>query len=355
MDDKLKLGIIGAGGIVAKYHLPNLKKSSDIDVTLISGRKTTRLEFLCSKYHIPNYTRDYDAVIADPTIDAVLVATPHPLHASWALKAVRAGKHVLVEKPLCVEMEEANDLVEAVKSYDATVLVMPHFTDLYFVLRDLVNKGTVGKISSARCRVSHGGPETYYADISKIFGEPTNDDLWFLDPGQAVYGALFDMGGYAVSTLVALFGSAARVTAIVKTVDKPTLVEDTAVLLLEFHNGTTAVAETSWCDPAQSNELNIYGTTGKLVVPDLNKPVLTHIYPTSLVSNSDSTRSRRIKIGRDRYVSSSVHRHFTQCINKRMQPPLANTYTARHVVEILLAGITSSREKRAVPIHTTMQ
>jgi predicted dehydrogenase len=355
MDNKLKLGIIGAGGIVAKFHLPALKKIPDIDVVLISGRKTTRLEYLCKQYHIPNYTRDYNEVIDDPTIEAIIIATPHPLHVTWALKAVKAGKHVLIEKPLCVDMNEANDLAAEVQRSNCTVLTMPHFTDTYFLLRDLIQKDTVGRISNARCRVCHGGPETYYYEVSKIFGEPNKDDLWFLDADRAIFGALFDMGSYAVSTLVVLLGSVSRVSAFVKTFEKHTHLEDTAVLLLEFSNGATAVAETSWCDPTQSWELSIYGTTGKLVIGNLNDPVLMHVYPTSFDSISDPTRTKRIRISKDKYVSRSVHEHFLKCLHERVQPPLSNIYLARHVTEILLAGIRSARENRSVSVHSIFQ
>ena len=113
---KLKLGVIGAGGIVCRMHLPDLAQGSDFEVSVIGGRREHRLKHQCQEFDIPRWTQDYDAIIADGTLDAILVGTPHPLHVSWGVKALEAGKHVLMQKPLCGEMDEANQFVEAAEA-----------------------------------------------------------------------------------------------------------------------------------------------------------------------------------------------------------------------------------------------
>src|SRR5690625_1087593 len=92
---KIRFGIIGAGGIAAKMHLPELAAEDDrCEVVLLAGRRESRLRTLCDRFGVENYTTDFSAVLADPQIDAVCIATPHPLHVEWGVKALEAGKHV---------------------------------------------------------------------------------------------------------------------------------------------------------------------------------------------------------------------------------------------------------------------
>ncbi len=99
----IRFGIIGAGGIAAKMHLPELAAESDrARVTLIAGRKQSRLDLLKSLLNVSRTTTRFEDVIADDQVDAVIVATPHPHHVRWGIEALRAGKHVLMQKPLCV-------------------------------------------------------------------------------------------------------------------------------------------------------------------------------------------------------------------------------------------------------------
>src|SRR5690349_17491821 len=98
MPGKFRIGIIGAGGIAAKLHLPEVaEEAGRAQVTLISGRKESRLRTLADKWGVPGITQSYDDVIADDKIDGVIVATPHPSHVEWGVKALRAGKHVYMQ------------------------------------------------------------------------------------------------------------------------------------------------------------------------------------------------------------------------------------------------------------------
>src|SRR5262249_21493925 len=130
--DRLRIGVIGAGGIVARLHLPDLAKNEAFEVALISGRKESRLRYLCNTFQIPRWTQRYEDVIADESLDVVLVGTPHPQHVPWGIRAIEAGKHVLMQKPLCGEMVEADAFVAAVEKSDRTVLCMPHFNNAIY-------------------------------------------------------------------------------------------------------------------------------------------------------------------------------------------------------------------------------
>jgi predicted dehydrogenase len=345
----IRFGIIGAGGIVAKLHLPELAAMGpEVEVALIAGRKESRLRTLMEKFSIQAFTTRYEDVLADDRIDAVIVATPHTQHASWAVAALRAGKHVLIQKPLCDSMAEADRLVEQAEEGDRVALAMPHFMPMVYDFRRRIDEGAIGRVGSARCRTSHGGPDVYYKEIAAIFGEAPPDDLWFFDARQASVGALFDMGVYAVANLVALMGTARSVIAATTTFDKPTTLEDTAALVIRFESGAVGVAETSWCDPARTWELSVHGTAGKLVAHDRADQCL-HYLPLAFNSDRAPVEKRPLHVGTG---AGNVHEHFVDCVRHGRRPPLSHVRAARHVTEILLAGLESGRTGRAVEIRT---
>jgi predicted dehydrogenase len=347
----LRIGIIGAGGIASKLHLPQLAALPDVRVTRLSGRSEHRLRLLAQRFAVPRWSHDYHDLLDDPEIDAVVVALPHPLHVPVALEALAAGKHLLVQKPLCDRLDDADRFVEAVEASDRVVLCLPHLAPAVYAARQLVREGRIGKLSGASGRSSHGGPEVYYAEVRDTFGE-TGNDLWFFDARRASVGALFDMGVYATSQLVAVAGSVVSVFGRTATLDKPTTLEDTAILLLEFEHGVLGTMETSWCDPARTSFLHVHGTRGKLTSPGHAGNPLTFWEPGSYTREDVPPVPHTIDVAP--FDLGNAHRHFVDCIRQGRQPPLSNARTARHVTEVLLAGLESARTGRPVPIRSRL-
>ena len=348
----MNVGIIGAGGIAQKLHLPQLAGLPDFKVTHLAGRKEHRLRQLAEQYQVPHWTTNYEDLLADDSLDAVIIALPHPMHVSIGLEVLAAGKHLLMQKPLCADMREADAFVEAAEKSDKTILCLPHFSAEVYAARQLLHEGAIGKPSGAHCRVSHGGPEVYYAEIRDNFGEE-DEGLWFFEPGAAAVGALFDMGVYAVAALVAVMGTVTSVTGRVTTVDKPTTLEDTATLLLEFANGALGTAETGWCDPARTWQMRVHGTTGKLENPGHEGTALTRWEPGSYTREDEPAVPHSIDTAP--FERGNVHAHWLNCIRESRQPELSHAHAARHVTEILLAGLESSHTGQRIVIHSTAE
>lgn len=350
---ELRVGIIGAGGIASKLHLPEMQTVPDARVVVLGGRRRSRLETLCRKFDVPRYTQDYEAIVADPDIDAVIIALPHPLHVTWGLKALAAGKHVHMQKPLSTSLEEADRFVEAVEAGDRTVLALPYVSrPPVLAAREMVQRGELGTVASAHARHSHGGPEVYYATIQTILEEEPEDDLWFFDADKADVGALFDMGVYAIAHLVATLGSVKAVTARLTTVAKPTRLEDTAALILDFVSGALGTAETGWCDGARTGEFSLHGTEGKLVYTGPDQP-LAFYRPTSKVD--EDAPLMRTDVDLSGYPVENSHQHWARCIREGIQPPLCNARMARHVTEIMLAGKESSQRGCVVEVRSRLE
>lgn len=349
----LRVGVVGAGGIAAKLHLPEMKTVEDAEVTVVSGRRQTRLETICRKFDVPRWTQNYDEVVGNPDLDGVIISLPHPLHVEWGLKALDAGKHVFMQKPLSTSLDEADRFVRSAEASDRTVLALPYVSKPHVLAaREFAQQGKLGTVSAAHARHSHGGPEVYYAGIQEILEEEPEDALWFFDAEQADVGAVFDMGVYAIANLVTILGSVRAVTARCTTVAKPTKLEDTAALLLDFENGALGTAETGWCDPARSTEFSVHGTEGKVV--SLGRGgTLTHFRPGSKTDEDAALIEEEVDLAK--YPQQNAHQHWAACIRQGGQPPLSNARTARHVTEIMLAALQSSREQRSVGIDSRVE
>ena len=343
----INVGILGAGGIAALSHLPEIAATPGMQVTHICGRRESRLRLLCQRFNVPRYSTSWDDLLNDEALDGVIVALPHPLHAEAGLAVLRRGKHLFMQKPLCTTLDEADQLVAASEARAGQVVYCrPSFDALVYDMKRRIDAGDIGLVSGALARHSHGGPEIYYAEVTDAFEEPrVEDDFWFFDADQAAGGALIDMGVYAIATLVALLGRATAVTARMTTVSKPTPLEDTATLILEFAGGALATAETGWCDPARSSFLRVHGTAGKLVK---DGDAIQYLQPGSL--DREWAEPLVETIAPQPYPEQ--HAEWRDCILAGVQPQLSHLWAARHVTEIMLAAAESNATGSRVHLRT---
>jgi predicted dehydrogenase len=353
--EPLNVGIIGAGGIAAKMHLPQLEKIPGVHIAKLAGRKMSRLKVL-TKRHGGEAVTDYDAVIEDPKIDAVVISTPHPHHVDLGIAAIKAGKHVMMQKPLAPTIDEANRFVDAADHSKKIIYCLPQLSfPAILAIRELAAEGMLGKVSGGHCRFSHGGPEVYYAGIRTLLGEPPlkpGEKLWFFEAGEAAVGALFDMGVYAVARLVAILGNAKRVMGMTGILDKPSAVEDTATLIIQFASGAIGTAETGWCDGARTGRLSIHGTVGRVEAPGFGEGALS-LYQQASKQNEDLPAKRKdFDLKRFKYTNPTEQ--WIEAIRENKAPQFETARTARHITEILLAGLESGKTGRAIELKTTL-
>jgi predicted dehydrogenase len=197
-----------------------------------------------------------DDVIEHADVDLVLVLTSMNEHGVLARKALEAGRHVLVEKPLATSLEEAAALVELASTAPGHLLPAPHIllSPTYRAIHARVQAGDIGRIVSARARYGWSGPDWA---------------AWFYEPGG---GALFDLGVYNVVSLCGLFGPARRVTAMTGVAiptrrigDQTVTVEaeDNAHVVIDFGEGRLAVVTTGFTmQKYRSPAIELYGTGG---------------------------------------------------------------------------------------------
>ncbi len=198
MSRSVKWGILGAGGI-ARAFVAGVESVDTAEVVAVGSRSADKAEQFIAENGIKNATGhgSYESLLADPKVDAVYIATPHPMHAAWSIRAAEAGKHVLCEKPAAMNEPETMAVLEAVRS--AGVFYMEAFKDrchpqLAEILK-IIASGAIGEV------------RVIEATFGFSFGGPIKPESRVFDP-QLGGGGILDVGCYGVEWVRRVAGAA---------------------------------------------------------------------------------------------------------------------------------------------------
>lgn len=250
---KVRWAVIGAGGIARRRTIPEgIVPARNAELIAVyapnSGAEVARQFGV-----IPAQT---EGVLFETACDAIYVASPVNCHLSHVIRAAQAGKHVLCEKPLALNVAEASEMVRVCDeaSVKLGIALMMHGHPLHRKACEIVQSGSIGKPTYARAQLS-----CWY---------PPLQNAWRQDPQQGGGGALPDLVPHCVDILEMILGQkVASVMAIVKTLVHNYPVDDTAVLTLQFDGGTVATIDCLFNVPDQAspNRLEIYGSAGAIL------------------------------------------------------------------------------------------
>jgi predicted dehydrogenase len=226
----------------------------------------TRDPAKAARYAVPAWT-DFDAALRESNADAVYVGTPVALHAPQTLAALRAGKHVLCEKPVALDYALACSMQAAAEA-SGKVFGVSYYRRLYGKVqraKTLLDSGAIGRpvFAEATCH-------DWFYPVNGVRG-------WLIDPAMAGGGPLYDIGSHRIDLMNYFFGNPARVTGQISTLVQPTKVEDNATVLIEYENGVRAMVDVRWHSRVVRDEFRIVGTDGEIAMTPLNGPEL--VYP----------------------------------------------------------------------------
>jgi predicted dehydrogenase len=244
----LRWGILSTADIGLTKVIPGIQRAARCEVVAIASRDAARAEAAARQLAIPRAHTSYEALLADPDVDAVYIPLPNHLHAEWTIAAARAGKHVLCEKPLAMTAPDAERMIAA--CHEAGVGLMEAFMyrlhPSWVAVRELVASGRIGRLVAVQSWFS------YYND------DPTNIRNMLPAGG----GALYDIGCYNVNLSRMLFGAEPeRVSGTV--LRDPVMGIDTLVAgTLEFTDGVATFTATTRAEDDQ--RVHIYGTRGRI-------------------------------------------------------------------------------------------
>lgn len=295
------IGIIGAGSIADIGHCPSIRELPNATLAALADTNPEFLAKTKEKWGDRN-TRtyeDYREMLKDPKVDVVIVATPNRFHAQQAIDAMRAKKHVIVEKPFACTHDEAYKM--AAVSREEGVLIMAGTNQRYWeqnqIARNLIDQGYIGKPCMGRSSL-HEGWSLYHEQLSATKFR-SNRQL-------AGAGALFDLGAHRCDLLIYLMGSLPkRVCGIVKNFtvtpendDPKNYLDDSFWIMMEFENGATGMISGDRYSPAVSNISEVYGTEGTIFTgSESQNPYQTA--PLAVFSNKNYKQSELPDIVRE--------------------------------------------------------
>ena len=343
---KKRIGIIGCGKIAQVRHIPELAVHPQAEIAGYFNPTRSRAEHMSRTYG----GRVYDSIedmLADPSVDAVVVSLANSVHAEVSIKAMLAGKDVLCEKPMATTLEDCEAMMEAARKSGKLLLIAQNqrLTPAHRQARRMIAEGTIGRVLTFRTAFGHGGPETWSVNPGK--------GTWFFSKDTASMGAMADLGVHKLDLIDYLLDS--RITgveAMLSTLDKtgqdgnPIAVDDNALCLLKMENGVIGTMTASWTYyGAEDNSTIIYGTGGILRIYDDPQHSLRLIGSDGSVRNFDVEQIQT----NDNQTFSGIAEAFVDALFSRDGGDLA-AEKVLPAMKAVFAAIRSNAEGRFVAI-----
>jgi xylose dehydrogenase (NAD/NADP) len=326
MSQRLRWGILGTARI-NRALVPPLRESPRNTLAAIASRDLGRASEAAKQWDIPQAYGSYDALISDPGIDVVYVPLPNDLHAEWTVRAARAGKHVLCEKPMAISLAGIDRIAAA--THAAGVVVAEAFMYRHHAqtlkLRELIREGALGKVGLVR------GAFTF------TLTRPTDVRL---QPAQGG-GSLWDVGCYPVSFARFALDEEPH-EAFGWQVAGPSGVDETFAGQLRFPSGALAQFDCGFRSPFRT-EIEVVGSEGTLRVPRPFKPGASE---TLLLTRGETTETIPVD-GQELYLGEVEDMADAILLGR---PPRVSLVESRGNCAALLALLQSSREGRPVAV-----
>jgi 1,5-anhydro-D-fructose reductase (1,5-anhydro-D-mannitol-forming) len=259
--EKLNWLVIGIGDITTKRVIPAIQAEPRSNLYGVVSRDARKGARYCHRVWT-----DLDEALRDPAIGAVYVATPVCLHAPQTIASLRAGKHVLCEKPVAMNYPDASGMASAARATGKT-LGIAYYRRMYPKLRrakELIGQGAIGR------------PVLAELSCHDWFHDEDGQRAWLLDPAQSGGGPLYDIASHRIDALNFLFGKPARVSGHLSNVVRGFAVEDAATVLIDYECGVRGIVDVRWHSRVPRDECRIVGVDGEMELTPLNGPVLTY-------------------------------------------------------------------------------
>jgi 1,5-anhydro-D-fructose reductase (1,5-anhydro-D-mannitol-forming) len=259
--------VIGIGDISVRRVIPAIQAEPRSRLYGLVTRDPTK----ATPYNTRAWTT-LDEALSDPEVHAVYVATPVFLHAPQTIQSLRAGKHVLCEKPMAMNEAEARSMVQTAEESGRTFGVA-YYRRMYPKVqraKQLLAAGAIGQpvVAELTC---HGWFD------GKKHDENESNRNWLIDPALAGGGPLYDVASHRIDVLNFLFGQPGRVTGQLSNAVHQYAVEDNATVMIEYPGGVRGIVDVRWHSKVNRDECRIRGTEGEMQLSPLNGPEL--IYP----------------------------------------------------------------------------
>lgn len=347
----LRLAIIGCGQISERFFKQAAARD-DVRFVATCARRLESAEAKAREHGVAAWFDDYERLLDEARPDAVVVATPHSLHAAPAIAALRRGVHVLNEKPMATSLADCEAMVAAAEASGALLMCLPYdASPLFRTALFYLNETSLGKWTGAEAVLLIPGPPR---------------DNWYYDRAVAHGGAMLDCLVYPLSRLVSMLGPARRVTAFANNLIPRRMVgegrrvesdvDDNDTLVVEWEHGQQAVVRSLWGTSFSRNDTAVYGRRGTLWLA--GGRLIFHA-PDGPPAGAAPVEWQGF---RDCYQlpaapgvpDESIVDHFVNCIRERRQPTNSGRLQL-HVHEILFRAYEAAATGRVQGLVTTFE
>lgn len=344
MSKRVGVGLIGSQ-FISTIHAESINRCAAAELLAVASPTAAHAQALAAKHGIPHHFTDYRRMLELPGLDMVVIGAPNHLHCQMTLDAAAARKHVVCEKPLCLNLAEADRMIDACRRAGVKLMYAEElcFAPKYVRLKQLLDAGAVGTATLLKQLEKHDGPHAgHFWDVSRSGG-----------------GVTMDMGCHAIEFFRWILGRPAirSVYAHMSTQvhqDK-THGDDNAILLLEFENGCVAMAEESWTKlGGMDDRAEVYGSKG-VAYADLLRGNSIETYSLSgydyAVEKAGSTVGWSFTIYEEawNYGFPQEMAHFVDCVaNDRS--PIVSGEDGRAVLEVIFAAYASAGTGRKIEL-----
>ena len=338
------VGIIGSQ-FIAEIHAEAFKRVPDAKVVAVASPTAAHAKSFAEKHRIPRWFTDYRDLLKLPEVQAVSLCLPNHLHCQATVDAAAAGKHVICEKPLCMNLAEADPMIAACRKAGVKLMYAEElcFTPKYVRAKQLVDEEALGKVYLVKQSEKHYGP---HAD-------------WFWDVERSGGGVLLDMGCHGIEFVRWMLGrpKATSVYAQCGTYvhrDK-TRGDDNAIVIVEFENDAVGLIEESWARlGGMDDRAEIYGSKGVTYADLLHGSALETYSDVGYgyaVEKAASTQGWTFTMFEElwNYGFPQEMQHFVDCVRHKTRPSVTGE-DGRAVLEIILAAYASAGSGKKIPL-----
>ncbi|MEE0766362.1 MAG: Gfo/Idh/MocA family oxidoreductase [Christensenellales bacterium] len=345
----LKIGIIGCGKITEVRHAPEYAENPNCQLVAFFDVVPERAKALAEQYGGVAYD-SIEALLASD-VDAVSVCVANAYHAQASIQALKAGKHVLCEKPMATTPEDCEAMVAAAKAAGKFLMIGQNqrLAKAHVKAREIIESGEMGKVITFETHFAHPGPE----------GWTGVRDSWFFDKKVASFGVMADLGVHKTDLIHYLTGKKiVRTSAVLATLDKtfsdgrPITVDDNAYAIYTMEDGVVGTMHVSWTNYGnENNSTKMYMEGGVLRMYDDPKYSLIvekrdgEVIPYELdllTSNKEQTTGGRTSTGViDAFVESIITN----------TPPAISGESAMHAMKVVFANEQSAQLGKAVDVQ----
>lgn len=349
---KVRFGIIGCG-MIAKSHAECIIKSKRAELTAVcGGNNVEKMNRFACTYNIKNTFMDYKKMLKTNKFDAVCICTPSGLHGEHVIESANAGKHILCEKPLEINKQRINEMLEAVERNKVKMgVVFPNRTRAGLrKAKEILDSGKLGKFTVIECQYrGYRSPEYYESGSWR--------GTWKLDGG----GCLMNQGIHAIDTMCWLTGNINSVYAITETLSRDIEVEDTAMALLLFENGARGVIMGTTLSNIpekgpEGDRIRIECEKGSILYAEGKTVLYKRDGDTIKEFNLDAEDTKTVSSGNDpSNIDLSAHSFIIEDMVSAVlenRKPFITGESARECVDLVLAVYKSSREGQRTIIQS---